>query len=52
MQVETDFLDWLTSNGAWVSPKLAFKDYSSEGAGRGVVATDDIKVQGTIRSWS
>ncbi|KAI8977011.1 hypothetical protein BDF20DRAFT_872393 [Mycotypha africana] len=37
------FLDWLINNGASISDSIAFKDYSSENAGRGVVATKDIK---------
>ena len=39
------FLQWLEKNGASISDGIAFKDYSeSENAGRGVVATRDIKV--------
>lgn len=40
MSVEADFLNWFTGNGAWISPKLAFKDYSEESAGRGMVALE------------
>lgn len=41
MAFEGAFIDWLASQGAWISPKLAFKDYSEEGAGRGLVALED-----------
>jgi len=44
MSVETDFLSWLQDNGAFVSPKLGFRDYSFEGAGRGLAALEDFKV--------
>lgn len=37
------FVEWLKSNGATISDTIALKDYRSEGAGRGVVATKDIK---------
>lgn len=37
------FVQWLTSNGTTISDSIALKDYRSEGAGRGVVATKDIK---------
>lgn len=40
------FWQWLEANGAMLSEAIAFKDYrASEDAGRGVVATRDIKVQ-------
>lgn len=38
------FWQWLEKNGATLSNGIGFKDYRSEGAGRGVVATRDIKV--------
>jgi SET domain-containing protein 6 len=38
------FIEWLKVNDATVSDSLAIKDYRSEKAGRGVVATKDIKV--------
>ncbi|KAH8551536.1 hypothetical protein BGW37DRAFT_513309 [Umbelopsis sp. PMI_123] len=37
------FIEWLKVNDATVSDSLAIKDYRSEKAGRGVVATKDIK---------
>ncbi|KAI7904047.1 uncharacterized protein BX663DRAFT_432767 [Cokeromyces recurvatus] len=37
------FLNWLKDNGTTLSESIAFKDYRSENAGRGVVATKDIK---------
>ncbi|CDS08282.1 hypothetical protein LRAMOSA02230 [Lichtheimia ramosa] len=37
------FWQWLETNGATLSNGIGFKDYRSEGAGRGVVATRDIK---------
>lgn len=43
MSVETDFINWFTGNGAWLSPRLAFRDYSGEGAGRGLVALEAFK---------
>lgn len=39
------FWQWLETNGATLSNGIGFKDYRSEGAGRGVVATRDIKVR-------
>lgn len=39
------FWQWLEKNGATLSNGIGFKDYRSEGAGRGVVATRDIKVK-------
>jgi hypothetical protein len=38
------FWKWLEANGATLSKGIAIKDYRSEGAGRGVVATKNIKV--------
>ncbi|KAF7732051.1 hypothetical protein EC973_007156 [Apophysomyces ossiformis] len=37
------FWQWLQKNGASLSDGLAFKDYSDENAGRGVVAMKDFK---------
>ncbi|KAF8985332.1 hypothetical protein BGZ46_004897 [Entomortierella lignicola] len=42
-QVNAAFLTWLENNGASISKSITLQDYSSEGAGRGVVATADIK---------
>ncbi|KAI8333453.1 hypothetical protein BC941DRAFT_357981 [Chlamydoabsidia padenii] len=39
----SDFWQWLIDNKAVVSDAIAFKDYSAENAGRGVVATRSIK---------
>lgn len=39
------FCQWLESNGATLNKDIAIKDYRGEGAGRGVVATNDIKVK-------
>ena len=39
------FLQWLRDSDAYISPKIAIKDYSEEGARLGVVALDDIKVK-------
>lgn len=38
------FIQWLRDNGAMISPKIGIKDYSHEGAGLGVAALSDIKV--------
>lgn len=38
------FWKWLQDNGATLSKDIAIKDYRSEEAGRGVIATNDIKV--------
>jgi SET domain-containing protein 6 len=40
----SDFWQWLIDNKAAVSDGIAFKDYSAENAGRGVVASRSIKV--------
>ncbi|KAG0348016.1 hypothetical protein BG004_006310 [Podila humilis] len=40
--VNASFLSWLTTNGATVSNHIALQDYSTEGAGRGVVASVDL----------
>ncbi|KAK9764308.1 Ribosomal lysine N-methyltransferase 4 [Basidiobolus ranarum] len=37
------FINWLKEEGSTISSKIAFKDYSKEGAGRGVYAVEDIK---------
>ncbi|KAL9540935.1 hypothetical protein MBANPS3_009402 [Mucor bainieri] len=37
------FWKWLQDNGATLSKDIAIKDYRSEGAGRGVIAANDIK---------
>lgn len=39
------FWKWLQDNGTTLSKDIAIKDYRSEGAGRGVIATNDIKVE-------
>ncbi|RUS23062.1 hypothetical protein BC937DRAFT_92821 [Endogone sp. FLAS-F59071] len=39
----TRFLQWLHDHSATISSKIAFKNYSNEGAGRGVVALEDIE---------
>lgn len=36
------FVAWLQAHGAYISPKIAIKDYSSEGARLGIVALEDI----------
>lgn len=38
------FWQWLEKNGATLSKDIAIKDYRGEGAGRGVVAKQPIKV--------
>lgn len=43
MTTASAFIDWLQEHGGTVSPKIAIHDYSSEGAGNGVIALDDIK---------
>ncbi|KAF9435669.1 hypothetical protein BGZ76_005761 [Entomortierella beljakovae] len=42
-QVNATFLSWLENNGATISKSISLQDYSSEGAGRGVVSIADIK---------
>lgn len=37
------FWQWLEKNGTSLNKDIAIKDYRSEGAGRGIVATKDIK---------
>ncbi len=44
MAPEKEFIDWFQKHGGWLNPKVNFKDYSFEDAGRGMVALDDIKV--------
>lgn len=48
MEHSNNFLKWLKDSDAFVSPKIAIKDYTEEGARLGVVALDDIKVKSTI----
>lgn len=43
-EINKQFINWFRNNGGTISSKIAFKDYSSENAGRGVVAVDDIEV--------
>ncbi|CAG8484797.1 5250_t:CDS:10 [Diversispora eburnea] len=38
-----NFVEWFCSNGGILSSKIAFKDYSFENAGRGIVALEDIE---------
>lgn len=38
------FWQWLEKNGTTLNKDIAIKDYRSEGAGRGIVAINDIKV--------
>ncbi|RIA96210.1 hypothetical protein C1645_688125 [Glomus cerebriforme] len=42
-EINQEFINWFCSNGGTISSKIAFKDYSSENAGRGVVAIDNIQ---------
>lgn len=44
MEHSDNFLQWLKDSNAFISPKIAIKDYSNEAARLGVVAVDDIKV--------
>jgi SET domain-containing protein 6 len=44
-KVNATFLGWLEANGATVSSSISLQDYSTEGAGRGVVAVQDIGVR-------
>lgn len=44
MENSDHFLQWLKDSNAYISPKIAIKDYSDEGARLGVVAIEDIKV--------
>lgn len=48
MEHSDNFLKWLKDSNAFISPKIAIKDYSGEGARLGAVAVDDIKVLNTI----
>ena len=43
-EINQQFINWFYSNGGTISSKIAFKDYSSENAGRGIVAVDNIEV--------
>ena len=38
------FWKWLENNGTTLNPNIAIEDYRGEGAGRGVVAKQPIKV--------
>ncbi|KAG0232464.1 hypothetical protein BGW41_001858 [Actinomortierella wolfii] len=42
-EVNDKFVEWLKANGASVSESMSLHDYASEGAGRGVIATQDIE---------
>ncbi|CAG8610715.1 11000_t:CDS:1, partial [Acaulospora colombiana] len=42
--INKNFTEWFCANGGIISSKIAFKDYTFENAGRGVVAIDDIEV--------
>jgi SET domain-containing protein 6 len=48
MEETIPFIQWLQDNGAQISPKIAIKDYSDEGAGLGVVALEAVKVKLSI----
>lgn len=43
MEHSEGFLNWLRANGSQISPKIAIKDYSSEGARLGLSALEDVK---------
>lgn len=45
MEHSAKFLQWLKDSNAFISPKIAIKDYSEEGARLGVVALEDITVK-------
>lgn len=49
MEHSDKFLQWLKDSDAYISPKIAIKDYSEEGARLGVVALEDIKVRYKVR---
>ncbi|CAJ0647457.1 3085_t:CDS:10 [Entrophospora sp. SA101] len=40
--INESFVDWFCANGGIISPKIAFKDYSNENAGRGMMAVEEI----------
>lgn len=48
MEHSTAFLQWLKDSNAFISPKIAIKDYSEEGARLGIVAIEDISVYDTL----
>lgn len=50
MEHSDSFLKWLKDSDAFISPKIAIKDYAEEGARLGVVALDDIQVKFAIRA--
>ena len=45
MEHSDKFLKWLKDSGAFISPKIAIKDFSDEGARLGIVALENIKVR-------
>lgn len=45
MEHSDNFLNWLKDSGAFISPKIAIKDFSDEGARLGIVALENIKVR-------
>jgi hypothetical protein len=45
MENSDKFLQWLKESDAYISSKIAIKDYSEEGSRLGVVALEDIKVK-------
>lgn len=44
MEHSDKFLKWLEDSGAYISPKIAIKDFSKEGARLGIVALENIQV--------
>jgi SET domain-containing protein 6 len=42
--INENFINWFCINGGVITPKIAFKDYSNENAGRGLVAVEEIEV--------
>ena len=52
MEEAPAFIQWLLSNAAQISPKISIKDYSTEGAGLGVVALEEIKVRHPVIAMS
>ncbi|CAG8568263.1 3768_t:CDS:10 [Paraglomus occultum] len=44
-EVNSRFIQWYKRNGGYLSDKISFKDYSDEGAGRGMIAVEDIDPQ-------
>lgn len=51
MEHSDNFLKWLKDSDAFISPKIAIKDYAEQGARLGVVALDDIKVKFTPHTF-